>query len=81
MDIYEHIFTMSKNGRLEFQRFQRQLEKVRDCAEDDCAEDDCVEGDSSPYDGLTDTGPILPSTAMQKSKIYLLKRLIYGENS
>ena len=76
MDIYEHIFTMSKNGRLEFQRFQRQLEKVRDCAEDDCAEDD-----SSPYDGLTDTGPILPSTAMQKSKIYLLKRLIYGENS
>ena len=29
--IYRQIFTMSKNGKLEFQRFQTQLVKVRDC--------------------------------------------------
>ena len=29
---YRQIFTMLKNGRLEFQRFDQRLEKVRDCS-------------------------------------------------
>ena len=32
MTIFWQIFTMSKNGRLKFQRFSRRLEKVRDCS-------------------------------------------------
>ena len=32
MTIFRQIFTMSKNGRLKFQRFSRRLEKVRDCS-------------------------------------------------